>query len=407
MTVETATFISQLDAALPTNTDPKSEGDNHLRLLKSVLKGQFPNFGTNAINPTAAEVNYLVGVTSGIQGQINAKGAIAGQAWTGSQDFTGSSITVPTLSPGANGNGAASVDYANALSFAAALPGQTGNAGKFVTTNGTAASWTNTLVATSLNGGQFGGLRRRTLNGNFDVNQRAVTGTVTLAAGAYGHDGWKAGSSGCTYTFATANGITTLTISAGSLQQVIEGALLGSGTYCLSWTGTAQGKIAAGSYSASGVTASVTGGANLTIEFNTGTLSLVQLELGTLPTPFEWRPASIELLLAQRYFRRVGYFQPAAASLGIGRCVSTTTGYVPLVFGLPMRAIPVVTVSSATGFSATSANNTLIASTAMSSNLVSSVSMQLFVTVASGLVAGDAFELIVTAGNFVDIDAGL
>lgn len=407
MTVETASFISQLDATLPASGDPKSEGDNHLRLVKSVLKGQFPNFGTNAVTPTAAEVNYLGGVTSAIQTQIDGKGAIAGQTWTGSHNFTGASVTVPTLSPGASGNGAASVDFVNALSFASALPAQAGNAGKFVTTNGTAASWTDALVATSLNGGQFAGMRRRNFNGNFDVNQRAVTGTVTLAAGAYGHDGWKAGSSGCTYTFATANGVTTLTISAGSLQQVIEGALLGSGTYCLSWTGTAQGKIAAGAYSASGVTASATGGANLTIEFNTGTLSLVQLELGTLPTPFEWRPATVELLIAQRYFRRVGYLPSAAASLGVGRCVSTTTGYVPLVFVYPMRALPAVTVSSGTGFSVTSANNTLITSTALSANLTSAVSMQLFVTVASGLVAGDAFELLVTAGNFVDLDAGL
>lgn len=150
MTVETATFISQLDATLPTNTDPKSEGDNHLRLLKSVLKGQFPNFGTNAINPTAAEVNYLVGVTSGIQGQINAKGAIAGQVWTGSQDFTGSSITVPTATAGDSTNTAASTAFVSATAFSAALPGQTGNSGRFVSTNGTSASWSSAAGVVSV-----------------------------------------------------------------------------------------------------------------------------------------------------------------------------------------------------------------------------------------------------------------
>src|SRR5690606_30252951 len=32
------------------------------------------------------------------------------------------------------------------------------------------------------------------INGCFRVNQRAVAGTVSLAAGEYGHDRWKAGA---------------------------------------------------------------------------------------------------------------------------------------------------------------------------------------------------------------------
>jgi hypothetical protein len=38
MSLETATFIDQLDAANPTTTDNKSQGDDHFRLLKTVLK---------------------------------------------------------------------------------------------------------------------------------------------------------------------------------------------------------------------------------------------------------------------------------------------------------------------------------------------------------------------------------
>lgn len=45
--------------------------------------------------------------------------------------------------------------------------------------------------------------RNRLINSNFVINQLEKTGTVTLAANEYGHDGWKAGASGCTYTFAT------------------------------------------------------------------------------------------------------------------------------------------------------------------------------------------------------------
>ncbi|MGL4274885.1 MAG: hypothetical protein ACRCTO_21550 [Pseudomonas paracarnis] len=141
MTVEAATSISQLDPNLPASGDPKSEGDNHLRLLKSVLQTQFPNFGTNAITVTAAEVNYLGGVTSGIQPQLNAKGAITGQAWTGTHDFTGATITVPTATAGDSSNKPASTAFVAALAFSAALPGQTGNAGRVVRTNGVTASW--------------------------------------------------------------------------------------------------------------------------------------------------------------------------------------------------------------------------------------------------------------------------
>lgn len=156
------------------------------------------------------------------------------------------------------------------------------------------------------------------INGGFSINQLAKTGTVTLAAGAYGHDMWKAGASGCTYTFATSENVTTLTISAGSLLQIVEGANLKSGTVCLSWTGTAQGKIGAGSYSASGVTGSATGGTNLKVEFNTGTLRAVQLNYGSVALPFVPRAFGDELRMCQRYFEKSYDYPVAPGSTGAG-----------------------------------------------------------------------------------------
>lgn len=141
MTVESATYISQLDPSLPASGAPKSEGDNHLRLLKSVLQTQFPNFGTNAITASYAEVNYLVGVTSAIQGQIDAKGAISGQAWTGTHNFIGATITVPTATAGDSSTKAASTAFVAGVAFSSALPGQAGNTNKFTRTDGTTASW--------------------------------------------------------------------------------------------------------------------------------------------------------------------------------------------------------------------------------------------------------------------------
>ena len=152
----------------------------------------------------------------------------------------------------------------------------------------------------------YAGLKNKIINGNFGINQRVVSGTVALSAGQYGHDRFKAGADGCTYTFSTVENVTTITITAGSLIQIIEGANLQSGTHILSWIGTAQGKIGTGSYGASGVTQTIVGGANTAIKFNTGTLSQVQLEKGSVATPFEQRSIGMELALCQRYYEYIG-----------------------------------------------------------------------------------------------------
>lgn len=109
MTVETALYPPQLNTAWPTAADMVSEGDDHIRLNKTVLKTTFPNFG-GAVNASHTEANYLVGVTSGIQAQIDAKGAIAGQNWTGAHAF-GGTITVPTLAQATSTTGAASTAF--------------------------------------------------------------------------------------------------------------------------------------------------------------------------------------------------------------------------------------------------------------------------------------------------------
>jgi len=64
MGVEDATYISQFDSTLPTASDAVSQGDNHLRLIKSVLQGQFTTLGAAAVTTTAAELNLLDGKTT-------------------------------------------------------------------------------------------------------------------------------------------------------------------------------------------------------------------------------------------------------------------------------------------------------------------------------------------------------
>lgn len=62
MPLETGNYISDLNASNPLAGDPKSQGDDHLRLIKAVLKATFPNI-SGAVTPTQAELSQLAGTT--------------------------------------------------------------------------------------------------------------------------------------------------------------------------------------------------------------------------------------------------------------------------------------------------------------------------------------------------------
>ena len=186
--------------------------------------------------------------------------------------------------------------------------------------------------------GQLAGFRNVIINGNFQVNQRGYVSGAAVGTNLYAHDRWKMAASADTYTFATALNVTTVTVPAGKvLRQVIEGVNLQSGTYTLSWEGTAQGKIGAGAYGVSGITGSIVGGTNTTIEFGPGTVSQVQFEAGAIATPFENRPIGTELALCQRYYYRV-ISDSTAYCFGTGYSPSATSTRVHIVFPVPMRA---------------------------------------------------------------------
>jgi hypothetical protein len=60
MAKETASYISQLVATNPVASDSVSVGDDHIRMVKDVLKTQFSGLtGTTAISASEAEMNYL------------------------------------------------------------------------------------------------------------------------------------------------------------------------------------------------------------------------------------------------------------------------------------------------------------------------------------------------------------
>jgi hypothetical protein len=76
MAVESGTTLSELQETWPIESDFLFEGNDHIQIIKAILKAQFPGeFGSGfskAINATEDEINYLQGVTSNIQAQLDA-----------------------------------------------------------------------------------------------------------------------------------------------------------------------------------------------------------------------------------------------------------------------------------------------------------------------------------------------
>lgn len=74
MPIENANFIGDLDDSYPLQDDEVSEGDDHIRLGKFVIKNTFPGSAgegyAKEITTTEDELNYVHGVTSPIQDQL-------------------------------------------------------------------------------------------------------------------------------------------------------------------------------------------------------------------------------------------------------------------------------------------------------------------------------------------------
>lgn len=129
MSLETGTYINDLVVTNPTSTDAKSAGDDHFRLIKSLIKATFANI-TGAVTVTHTQLNTVVD-----------RILRAGDTMTGTHDYTGATIRVATQSAGNSTTNAASTAFVAATAFSSALPAQAGNSGLFVTTDGTTASW--------------------------------------------------------------------------------------------------------------------------------------------------------------------------------------------------------------------------------------------------------------------------
>jgi microcystin-dependent protein len=90
MSVEVATYISQLQPVNPPGTDPTAQGDDHIRLIKSVLQSSFPSLSTPFYPPNntifSASGNIPKAVGNGVNFVNTTSGAVT--------------LTLPTLVAG-------------------------------------------------------------------------------------------------------------------------------------------------------------------------------------------------------------------------------------------------------------------------------------------------------------------
>lgn len=137
---------------------------------------------------SATEISHLDGVGGPIQVQLDGKADVSGEAYSGTHDFTAATVNVATASVGQAGSRAASLDFVNATALALTLPGQAGNAGKFLTTDGTNASF-QSLPTIPITGGGTGSTSASAARAALGVPSLAgdtFTGPVVVPAGASG-----------------------------------------------------------------------------------------------------------------------------------------------------------------------------------------------------------------------------
>lgn len=221
MPLETVTHISDLVATNPTSSDAKSQGDDHLRNIKIALKNAFPGFTGSVL---------VGGTTGGSSTAYTLTPTTAMPAWVEGtmivcEFHTANTTTTPTLNISGLGaktivscSGAAlatsdlassrytalvydgtnlqllavTKNYVDQLSFSSVLPAQAGNDGKVITTDGSTASWTDSLKATVMRWVDGADITKKlalSLTGITTATTRTLTvpnydGTIATLAGA-------------------------------------------------------------------------------------------------------------------------------------------------------------------------------------------------------------------------------
>jgi len=179
------TWGTKLNADLDTIDDLL---DGTTAVKPNLTAGQWKVGGT-AITPTATELNYVDGVTSAIQTQLDAK--VTNATHTG--DVTGATaltiavdaVDIAMLSATGTAGSSTYLRGDNAWSTIDALPSQSGHAGKYLTTDASAASWaTLDTDANTTTKGMYE--HEHTIDANYSITSGSnamSAGPITISSG--------------------------------------------------------------------------------------------------------------------------------------------------------------------------------------------------------------------------------
>lgn len=361
MALETGTYISDLVITNPTSTDPKSEGDNHLRLVKSTIKATFPNI-TGAVTATHGQLN----IAGQYSGSIVGKNKII----NGNFDFwqRGTSFTNPNNTYGADRWILSVGAGAGTASRQAFTPGQTDVPGN--------PTYFARLTATGTAGQNL-------------VSQR-IEGVETLSGVQATLSFWVKADSAFTMD-STYPQIRQDFGSGGSTQVQINnpGSAVNVTT---SWQKVTR------TFTLPSISGKTIGANNCLVILpvrRDGTavvfdIAQVQFEVGNAATPFEERPLALEFVLCQRYYYRVTSFTGYS-----GFAITTTSARFSIPFQQQMRISPTALTQSgtATDYAVTRNSGVVVTCNAVPTFIGASAnSATIALPFASGLTAGEGLQ---------------
>ena len=199
MSLESASFISGLIASNPTSNDNVGDGDNHIRLVKNVLKLTFPNIG-GEVSPTHTQINTGISLantatdanTGNAIVKRNASGNFSANVINANSINTGNITITGTVTGSLTGNANSATSAAIAAQANKWTTPRTLNLGGDVTGSVSIdGSQDATLTATVVGNSHFHeigtlkGRGTRMLEADLDAIENAVTGAAVLSAGKW------------------------------------------------------------------------------------------------------------------------------------------------------------------------------------------------------------------------------
>ena len=166
-----------------------------------------------------------------------------------------------------------------------------------------------------------------------------------------------------------------------------------SGTLNTSWASTTSANRAVGQFNLAG---------NIN---NYMAITGVQMELGSVATPFERRPFGTELALCQRYYAKFNSLSGDYVGFASGVCDTTTAGFMFVQYPVAMRTSPTLSQSSTAIYSASG----FFPVTSLGNGYIGGQSLAINLNTAGTMTLGRGCLLIGNASStaYIDLSAEL